>query len=119
MYIGIWYWYTGRFKPSYFIVCACSRFKPIFYCVCLQVEMTGSSMFDYVHVQDHSELAEQLGLCLPHGATMPSPSSASDEGSSSAATTPRAVTPPIPDSGRRHYTFIYYLAPQESSFFLC
>ncbi|KAF7489442.1 Protein trachealess [Sarcoptes scabiei] len=27
-----------------------------------QVEMTGSSIFDYTHQQDHAELAEQLGL---------------------------------------------------------
>lgn len=26
-----------------------------------QVEMTGSSIFDYTHQQDHQELAEQLG----------------------------------------------------------
>lgn len=26
-----------------------------------QVEMTGSSIFDYTHQQDHTELAEQLG----------------------------------------------------------
>ena len=30
----------------------------------LQVELTGSSMFDYVHTSDHSELAEQLGVTL-------------------------------------------------------
>ena len=29
-----------------------------------QVELTGSSMFDYVHTSDHSELAEQLGVTL-------------------------------------------------------
>lgn len=29
-----------------------------------QVEMTGSSVFDYIHHQDHSEIAEQLGLGL-------------------------------------------------------
>ncbi|XP_044581468.1 protein trachealess isoform X3 [Cotesia glomerata] len=29
-----------------------------------QVEMTGSSVFDYVHQQDHAEVAEQLGLGL-------------------------------------------------------
>ena len=27
--------------------------------------MAGSSIFDYVHHQDHLELADQLGLCLP------------------------------------------------------
>jgi len=29
-----------------------------------QVELTGSSMFDYVHTSDHAELAEQLGVTL-------------------------------------------------------
>lgn len=32
-----------------------------------QVEMTGSSVFDYVHVKDHPELAEHLGLAIPQG----------------------------------------------------
>merc|ERR1719188_2529689 len=31
-----------------------------------QVEMTGSSIFDYVHQSDHMELAEQLGVRLAH-----------------------------------------------------
>merc|ERR1719188_632008 len=31
-----------------------------------QVEMTGSSVFDYVHQSDHIELAEQLGVRLAH-----------------------------------------------------
>jgi len=31
-----------------------------------QVEMTGSSIFDYVHQSDHIELAEQLGVRLAH-----------------------------------------------------
>ena len=30
----------------------------------LQVELAGSHIFDYVHLQDHQELAEQLGLSL-------------------------------------------------------
>lgn len=29
--------------------------------------MTGSSIFDYVHHQDHAEVAEQLGLSLAAG----------------------------------------------------
>ncbi|XP_052847076.1 protein trachealess isoform X3 [Drosophila gunungcola] len=33
-----------------------------------QVEMTGSSIFDYIHQADHSEIAEQLGLSLTSGA---------------------------------------------------
>ncbi|XP_033330021.1 protein trachealess isoform X2 [Megalopta genalis] len=61
-----------------------------------QVEMTGSSVFDYVHQQDHAEVAEQLGLGLtstnssgPHSSSsgLASPSSAASEehGSSSTA----------------------------------
>uniref|UniRef100_T1JJ64 PAS domain-containing protein n=1 Tax=Strigamia maritima TaxID=126957 RepID=T1JJ64_STRMM len=49
-----------------------------------QVEMTGSSVFDYIHQQDHAELAEQLGIALTQGQPYPSPgSTVSDEGSSS------------------------------------
>lgn len=51
--------------------------------------MTGSSVFDYIHQADHSELAEQLGLGLSQGQGMasPSPSSAgSEEGNSNAGT---------------------------------
>ncbi|XP_050425415.1 protein trachealess isoform X2 [Adelges cooleyi] len=54
-----------------------------------QVEMTGSSVFDYIHQADHSELAEQLGLGLSQGQGMasPSPSSAgSEEGNSNVGT---------------------------------
>lgn len=32
-----------------------------------QVEMTGSSIFDYIHQGDHAEIAEQLGLSLTSG----------------------------------------------------
>ncbi|XP_067646969.1 protein trachealess [Eurosta solidaginis] len=32
-----------------------------------QVEMTGSSIFDYIHQGDHAEIAEQLGLSLTNG----------------------------------------------------
>ncbi|XP_037950883.1 protein trachealess-like [Teleopsis dalmanni] len=32
-----------------------------------QVEMTGSSIFDYIHQSDHAEIAEQLGLSLSTG----------------------------------------------------
>lgn len=44
--------------------------------------MTGSSVFDYVHQQDHSEMAEQLGLGLSQGSGIGSPQG-SDEGTSS------------------------------------
>ncbi|XP_072742602.1 protein trachealess-like isoform X3 [Anoplolepis gracilipes] len=62
-----------------------------------QVEMTGSSVFDYVHQQDHAEVAEQLGLGLasststsgPHssnsGLASPSSGASEDHGSSSTA----------------------------------
>lgn len=32
-----------------------------------QVEMTGSSIFDYIHQADHAEIADQLGLSLTSG----------------------------------------------------
>ncbi|XP_051157483.1 protein trachealess isoform X3 [Leptopilina boulardi] len=46
-----------------------------------QVEMTGSSVFDYVHREDHAEVAEQLGL----GLSSPSNSSAHHSSSSGLA----------------------------------
>lgn len=48
--------------------------------------MTGSSIFDYVHHQDHSEMAEQLGLGLAQGQSMASPGSGSEEGASTTGT---------------------------------
>lgn len=48
--------------------------------------MTGSSIFDYVHHQDHNEMAEQLGLGLSQGAGMASPGSGSEEGGSNSGT---------------------------------
>jgi hypothetical protein len=48
-------------------------------CAWLQVEMTGSSVFDYVHHQDHAEVAEQLGLGLAQGQNLSSPNSAGSE----------------------------------------
>ncbi|XP_021938528.1 protein trachealess isoform X2 [Zootermopsis nevadensis] len=44
-----------------------------------QVEMTGSSVFDYIHHQDHAEVAEQLGLGLAQGQNLSSPNSAGSE----------------------------------------
>lgn len=70
--------------------------------------MAGSSIFDYVHVKDHEELAEQLGLSIPsyHGGTsIPSPSPASDDGSNN-NTTSRPVSPPLPEKGE-HYGKMY------------
>ncbi|XP_022654484.1 protein trachealess-like isoform X2 [Varroa destructor] len=51
-----------------------------------QVEMTGSTIFDYVHQHDHAEVSEQLGLSagnVGHSPPPPPPSSTanSDDGS--------------------------------------
>ncbi|XP_073880091.1 neuronal PAS domain-containing protein 1 isoform X8 [Macaca fascicularis] len=52
--------------------------------------MTGSSVFDYIHPGDHSEVLEQLGLRTPTPGppTPPSVSSSSSSSSSSLADTP-------------------------------
>jgi hypothetical protein len=43
--------------------------------------MTGSSIFDYVHLNDHAEIAEQLGLSLTGQSGISSPGSGtSDDG---------------------------------------
>lgn len=58
-----------------------------------QVEMTGSSVFDYIHQQDHAELAEQLGINLSQSLSSPSGGSGgSDDGSS----TPNSLDRPAP-----------------------
>ncbi|XP_055940998.1 protein trachealess-like isoform X2 [Argiope bruennichi] len=65
-----------------------------------QVEMTGSSVFDYVHQQDQSELADLIGLnmCPSPSATSPPASVASDDGSSSnpGPSTPTGFDKPSP-----------------------
>lgn len=66
-----------------------------------QVEMTGSSVFDYTHQQDHAELAEQLGINLSQNQSMSSPGSVgSDDGSSSSThggpSTPTGLDRPVP-----------------------
>ncbi|XP_059807311.1 neuronal PAS domain-containing protein 3-like [Hypanus sabinus] len=57
-----------------------------------QVELTGSSIFDYIHPGDHVEVAEQLGLKLPssrgHSSQAPAEDGASSTSSSSLAETP-------------------------------
>ncbi|XP_014679814.1 PREDICTED: neuronal PAS domain-containing protein 1-like, partial [Priapulus caudatus] len=50
-----------------------------------QVELTGSSFFDYVHHQDRAEVAEQLGMPLPQFNTGRHSPSLSDDGSSSSS----------------------------------
>lgn len=48
-----------------------------------QVEMTGSTIFDYIHQHDHAEVSEQLGLSTGNAGHSPPPSSTanSDDGS--------------------------------------
>ncbi|KAL0968972.1 hypothetical protein UPYG_G00220680 [Umbra pygmaea] len=58
-----------------------------------QVELTGSSVFDYVHPGDHVEMAEQLGMKLPPGRGLLSQGSATEDGASSASSSSHAETP--------------------------
>ena len=55
--------------------------------------MTGSSVFDYVHVADHAELAQQLGLTLATTS-----SQASGSSSAAAASTSHQQLPLSPAS---------------------
>ncbi|XP_022915220.1 protein trachealess isoform X3 [Onthophagus taurus] len=57
-----------------------------------QVEMTGSSIFDYIHHQDHSEMAEQLGLGLAQSQSVASPGSSSEESSNAGTNNPDVST---------------------------
>uniref|UniRef100_A0A3B3UZV3 Neuronal PAS domain protein 3 n=1 Tax=Poecilia latipinna TaxID=48699 RepID=A0A3B3UZV3_9TELE len=62
--------------------------------VVLQVELTGSSVFDYVHPGDHVEMAEQLGMKLPPGRGMSlSQGAVSEDGASSASSSSHSETP--------------------------
>ena len=69
--------------------------------------MTGSSVFEYVHDDDRSDLAEQLGLVWPprHDTGMGSPASHSDEGSNISQNNGRTTTPPL-ERGEYIYTAI-------------
>jgi len=59
-----------------------------------QVEMTGSSFFDYIHQGDHQELADQLGVSLARPDGSPeSPRREGEEGGSGG----QGPVPPIPD----------------------
>merc|ERR1719412_3047830 len=57
-----------------------------------QVELTGSSLFDYIHQADHDELAQQPGVTI-HGPGSESPLREGEEGANS----PVGAAPPIPD----------------------
>ncbi|EPQ02476.1 Neuronal PAS domain-containing protein 1 [Myotis brandtii] len=76
-----------------------------------QVELTGSSVFDYIHPGDHSEVLEQLGLrTRTSGPPTPPSIPSSSSSSSSLADTPEIEASPteVPPSSRA----------QERSFFV-
>ena len=56
------------------------------------MELTGSSVFDYVHPGDHVEMAEQLGMKLPPGRGLLSQGTAEDA-ASSASSSSQSETP--------------------------
>ena len=65
-----------------------------------QVELTGSSFFDYIHPNDHHELAEQLGVTLarPDGGPDSPPQHRGAEGEEGAGSQGGVgPAPPIPD----------------------
>ncbi|XP_045429661.1 neuronal PAS domain-containing protein 1 isoform X1 [Pipistrellus kuhlii] len=71
------------------------------------VELTGSSVFDYIHPGDHSEVLEQLGLRTRTSGPPTSPSIASSSSSSSLADTPEieAGPPAVPSARARERSF--------------
>ncbi|KAM4624693.1 neuronal PAS domain-containing protein 3 [Polymixia lowei] len=59
-----------------------------------QVELTGSSVFDYIHPGDHVEMAEQLGMKLPPGRGLSlSQGTVNEDGASSASSSSHSETP--------------------------
>lgn len=60
--------------------------------VSLQVELTGSSVFDYIHPADHVEMAERLGI-RPHLRAEAGCHTAPESASSSASTSSLSGTP--------------------------
>lgn len=79
--------YTG----SHVGMCMCCVFL-ISVCVSLQVELTGSSVFDYIHPADHVEMAERLGIS-PHLRAEAGCHTVPESASSSASTSSLAGTP--------------------------
>lgn len=59
----------------------------------MQVELTGSSAFDYVHPGDQVEMAEQLGMKLPPGRSLLSQGAGAEDGASSASSSSHSETP--------------------------
>ncbi|XP_054599354.1 neuronal PAS domain-containing protein 1 isoform X2 [Nothobranchius furzeri] len=62
-----------------------------------QVELTGSSVFDYIHPADHVEMAERLGI-RPHLRAEAGCHTAPDSASSTASTSSLAAAPSSPHS---------------------
>ena len=64
-----------------------------------QVELTGSSFFDYIHPNDHHELAEQLGVTLarPDGGPDSPPQHRGEGGEEAGSAGGVGPAPPIPD----------------------
>ncbi|XP_063040436.1 neuronal PAS domain-containing protein 3 isoform X2 [Engraulis encrasicolus] len=60
-----------------------------------QVELTGSSVFDYVHPGDHVEMAEQLGMKLPPGRGLLSQGTAEDAASSASSSSHSETPEPV------------------------
>ncbi|XP_059860684.1 neuronal PAS domain-containing protein 3 isoform X2 [Delphinus delphis] len=60
-----------------------------------QVELTGSSVFDYVHPGDHVEMAEQLGMKLPPGRGLLSQGTAEDAASSASSSSQSETPEPV------------------------
>ncbi|XP_067099736.1 neuronal PAS domain-containing protein 3, partial [Osmerus mordax] len=63
-----------------------------------QVELTGSSVFDYVHPGDHVEMAEQLGMKLPPGRGTLSQGTGEDGGSSASSSSHAETPEPVESS---------------------
>lgn len=60
----------------------------------MQVELTGSGVFDYIHPGDHVEMAEQLGMKLPPGRGVSlSQGAINEDGASSASSSSHSETP--------------------------
>lgn len=58
------------------------------------MELTGSSVFDYIHPGDHVEMAEQLGMKLPPGRGLSlSQGAVNEDGASSASSSSHSETP--------------------------
>ncbi|XP_041092224.1 neuronal PAS domain-containing protein 1-like isoform X2 [Polyodon spathula] len=67
-----------------------------------QVELTGSSVFDYIHPADHVEMAERLGMRSYRGRGV---SQATNENTSSSASTSSLAETPEPEEDSAYRSF--------------